>query len=386
MTLWNVERLGSFSAVARETGWSQPAISQQIRKIERELDAKLVQRTSHGVELTPIGRILARHGQLIDNRVTQAVKDVEEYQRNGSTHIRLVAPPSVCSSFVARVLVHISKTSDIRVSLMQMEPPEAMEALEQGLADCAIIFQYNSLPALAGPDDLEVAPFGVDNRIPVIAGTGSNDTKYAIELSQEAQELGADGLLIVTPYYNKTTQRGLVAHYNAIADSVNLPIILYNVPSRTGVGFDVNTVAALAEHKNIAAIKEASGNIGYTAKVAAKCGDKIDIYSGNDDMIVPIMSLGGKGVISVLSNVLPKETHQMTQYCLENNFAAAAEMQLKYLRLINDLFMEVNPIPVKDAMNQLGMPSGPCRMPLLDMSDEHKAAMQATLRAYGMIS
>lgn len=127
------------------------------------------------------------------------------------------------------------------------------------------------------------------NRIPVIAGTGSNDTKYAIELSQEAQELGANGLLIVTPYYNKTTQRGLVAHYNAIADSVDLPIILYNVPSRTGVGFDVSTVAALAEHKNIAAIKEASGNIGYTAKVAAKCGDKIDIYSGNDDMIVPIM-------------------------------------------------------------------------------------------------
>ena len=224
------------------------------------------------------------------------------------------------------------------------------------------------------------------NRIPVIAGTGSNDTKYAIELSQEAQELGANGLLIVTPYYNKTTQRGLVAHYNAIADSVDLPIILYNVPSRTGVGFDVSTVAALAEHKNIAAIKEASGNIGYTAKVAAKCGDKIDIYSGNDDMIVPIMSLGGKGVISVLSNVLPKETHQMTQYCLENNFAAASELQLKYLRLINDLFMEVNPIPVKEAMNQLGMPSGPCRMPLLDMSDEHKAAMQATLRAYGMLS
>ena len=224
------------------------------------------------------------------------------------------------------------------------------------------------------------------NRIPVIAGTGSTDTKYAIELSQEAQELGANGLLIVTPYYNKTTQRGLVAHYNAIADSVDLPIILYNVPSRTGVGFDVSTVAALAEHKNIAAIKEASGNIGYTAKVAAKCGDKIDIYSGNDDMIVPIMSLGGKGVISVLSNVLPKETHQMTQYCLENNFAAASELQLKYLRLINDLFMEVNPIPVKEAMNQLGMPSGPCRMPLLDMSDEHKAAMQATLRAYGMLS
>ena len=251
---------------------------------------------------------------------------------------------------------------------------------------CGTTGEASTMPDEEHLECIRYAVKKIAHRIPVIAGTGSNDTKYAIELSQEAQELGANGLLIVTPYYNKTTQRGLVAHYNAIADSVDLPIILYNVPSRTGVGFDVSTVAALAEHKNIAAIKEASGNIGYTAKVAAKCGDKIDIYSGNDDMIVPIMSLGGKGVISVLSNVLPKETHQMTQYCLENNFAAASELQLKYLRLINDLFMEVNPIPVKEAMNQLGMPSGPCRMPLLDMSDEHKAAMQATLRAYGMLS
>ena len=190
--------------------------------------------------------------------------------------------------------------------------------------------------------------------------------------------------MIVTPYYNKTTQRGLVAHYNAIADSVNLPIILYNVPSRTGVGFDVNTVAALAEHKNIAAIKEASGNIGYTAKVAAKCGDKIDIYSGNDDMIVPIMSLGGKGVISVLSNVLPKETHQMTQYCLENNFAAAAEMQLKYLRLINDLFMEVNPIPVKKALNLMGMEVGGLRMPLSELSAEHTESLKKAMVDFGI--
>ena len=150
------------------------------------------------------------------------------------------------------------------------------------------------------------------NRIPVIAGTGSNDTKYAIELSREAQELGADGLLLVTPYYNKCTQRGLIAHYTAIADSVDIPIILYNVPSRTGVAIDVATVKALGQHKNIVAVKEASGNIGYTAKLAAQCGDLVDIYSGNDDMIVPIMSLGGKGVISVLSNVMPKETHQMT--------------------------------------------------------------------------
>lgn len=224
------------------------------------------------------------------------------------------------------------------------------------------------------------------NRVPVIAGTGSNDTKYAIELSQEAQQLGADALLVVTPYYNKATQHGLAMHYNAIADSVDLPIILYNIPSRTGVGFEVNTIAELAQHKNIVAVKEASGNISYTAKLAAKCGDVVDIYSGNDDMIVPIMSLGGKGVISVLSNVLPKETHQMTQLCLDNDFKSATQLQLKYLRLINDLFIEVNPIPVKEAMNQLGMPAGPCRMPLCDMTDEHKAAMRKTLLAYGMIS
>ena len=223
------------------------------------------------------------------------------------------------------------------------------------------------------------------NRIPVIAGTGSNDTKYAIELSQEAQELGADGLLIVTPYYNKTTQRGLVAHYNAIADSVNLPIILYNVPSRTGVGFDVNTVAALAEHKNIAAIKEASGNIGYTAKVAAKCGDKIDIYSGNDDMIVPIMSLGGKGVISVVSNVAPELVHNCCQAFFDRDTAKACALQLEMLPLEEALFCEVNPIPVKYAMNVLGWNAGECRLPLVEPSDAHKAKIEQALQAAGLI-
>lgn len=223
------------------------------------------------------------------------------------------------------------------------------------------------------------------NRVPVIAGTGSNDTQYAIELSREAQELGADGLLLVTPYYNKCTQRGLIAHYTMIADSVDIPIILYNIPSRTGVAIDVATVKTLGQHKNIVAVKEASGNISYTAKLAAQCGDLVDIYSGNDDMIVPIMSLGGKGVISVLSNVMPKETHQMTQYCLENNFAAATKMQLEYLDLINKLFIEVNPIPVKDALNQMGMPAGPCRMPLYEMTEEHKVALHDALAAHDLV-
>ncbi|MBQ8686998.1 MAG: 4-hydroxy-tetrahydrodipicolinate synthase [Ruminococcus sp.] len=223
------------------------------------------------------------------------------------------------------------------------------------------------------------------NRVPVIAGTGSNDTKYAVELSREAQELGADGLLIVTPYYNKCSQKGLYQHYMQIADNVDIPIILYNIPGRTGVTIEIPTIAALGQHKNIVGVKEASGNMSYAAKLAAKCGDLVDIYSGNDDMIVPIMSLGGKGVISVLSNILPKETHQMCQYCLDNNFAEATKLQLEYLELINTLFIEVNPIPVKAAMNMMGLPSGPCRMPLCDMTDDHIEAMRKALTAKGLI-
>lgn len=222
-------------------------------------------------------------------------------------------------------------------------------------------------------------------RVPVIAGTGSNDTKYAIELSKEAESLGADALLLVTPYYNKTTQKGLIMHFTAIADAVNIPIILYNIPGRTGVNMEVATVKELAKHKNIAAIKEASGNISYAAKLIAACGDNIDVYSGNDDMIVPIMSLGGKGVISVLSHVIPKETHMMAQYCLDNNFAEATKLQIEYLDLINDLFIEVNPIPVKEAMNMIGFAAGPCRMPLCEMTDEHKAALRACLEKHGLI-
>ena len=222
-------------------------------------------------------------------------------------------------------------------------------------------------------------------RVPVIAGAGSNDTAYAVELSKEAEEMGADALLHVTPYYNKTTQKGLIAHFNAIADAVNIPIILYNIPGRTGMGIEVATVKELAKHKNIAAIKEASGNISYAAKLIAECGNDIDVYSGNDDMIVPLMSLGAKGVISVLSHVLPKETHDMVQLCLDNNFAEATKLQIEYLDLINDLFIEVNPIPAKEALNMMGFAAGPCRLPLCEMSDEHKAKLRASLERHGLI-
>lgn len=225
----------------------------------------------------------------------------------------------------------------------------------------------------------------VNKRVPVIAGTGSNDTKYAVDLSKEAEKLGADALLVVTPYYNKTSQRGLIAHFTAIADSVNIPIILYNVPSRTGVNITLDTYAVLAKHKNIVAVKEASGNISAIAKIIEKCGDDLDVYSGNDDQIVPIMSLGGKGVISVLSNVLPRETHQIAQYCLDNDFASAAALQLKYLDLANNLFIDVNPIPVKEAMNILGMKSGECRLPLVKMEQSKIDALTASLKNAGLI-
>lgn len=225
----------------------------------------------------------------------------------------------------------------------------------------------------------------VNKRVPVIAGTGSNDTKYAVDLSVEAEKLGADALLVVTPYYNKTSQRGLIAHFTAIADSVNIPIILYNVPSRTGVNIALDTYDALANHKNIAAVKEASGNISAIAKIIEKCGDRLDVYSGNDDQIVPIMALGGKGVISVLSNVCPKETHDIAQLCLDNNIAEAAKLQMKYLDLCNSLFIDVNPIPVKEAMNLIGFKAGECRLPLLKMEQGKIDALTASMKNVGLI-
>lgn len=225
----------------------------------------------------------------------------------------------------------------------------------------------------------------VNRRVPVIAGTGSNDTKYAVDLSIEAEKLGADALLVVTPYYNKTSQRGLIAHFTAIADSVNIPIILYNVPSRTGVNIALETYDVLANHKNICAVKEASGNISAIAKIVEKCGDRLDIYSGNDDQIVPIMSLGGKGVISVLSNVCPKEAHDIAQLCLDNNFAEAARLQIKYLDLCNNLFIDVNPIPVKEAMNLMGFNAGECRLPLLKMEQGKIDALTASMKKVGLI-
>lgn len=221
-------------------------------------------------------------------------------------------------------------------------------------------------------------------RIPIIAGTGSNETAHAVALSKKAEELGADGLLQVTPYYNKASAKGLIAHFKAVAEAVNIPIILYNVPSRTGVNISIPVLKELAKIPNIVAIKEASGNISYTAKVAAQVPE-LYIYSGNDDMIVPILSLGGKGVISVLANVMPKETHDMCQAFFDGDANKAKDMQLKYLDLINALFIEVNPIPVKTALNLMGYNVGNLRLPLIDMEEKNLEALKNSMKAAGLL-
>ena len=242
---------------------------------------------------------------------------------------------------------------------------------------------------LEDDEHLEAIQFCVDivkKRVPVIAGTGSNNTAHAIMMSKEAEKRGADGLLLVTPYYNKATQGGLIASYTAIAESVDIPCIMYNVPSRTGTNIQPETAAFLGQHvKNIVALKDACGNISQTARTLELCDGVLDLYSGNDDQVVPIMSLGGIGVISVLSNVAPQFTHDMCQKCLDGDFAGAAKMQLKSLALIRQLFCEVNPIPVKAALNMMGFEAGKPRLPLTEMTDDHQASLKEAMKDFGLL-
>ena len=241
---------------------------------------------------------------------------------------------------------------------------------------------------LTDEEQISVVKFTVDKvngRIPVIAGAGSNDTAHGINLCKECEAVGADGLLIVTPYYNKTTQRGLVKYYTDMAGSVKIPVIMYSVAGRTGVNIAPETAAVLSEVDNIVAIKEASGNISQVAKIAALCSDKLDIYSGNDDMIVPLLSLGGKGVISVLSNVAPKYTHDMVRSFIDGETTKAARMQLDALELINALFCEVNPIPVKAALNMMGMNAGGYRAPLIEPSEESCKKIENAMKNFKLI-
>ena len=229
-------------------------------------------------------------------------------------------------------------------------------------------------------DCIEYAVKRVNGRVPVIAGAGSNHTSYAVWMSKEAKRVGADALLHVTPYYNKTSQTGLIRHFNAVADATDLPVILYNVPSRTGVNITPATYRELAKHPNIVAAKEASGNISQIAQIAQACGDELDLYSGNDDQIVPLLSLGAKGVISVLSNIMPRETHDICRLFFEGKIAESRALQLKLLPLINALFSDVNPIPVKEAMNMMGWECGECRLPLVSMQPQAKEHLRVLMQ------
>ena len=244
-------------------------------------------------------------------------------------------------------------------------------------------------PTLSTEEKISLFRFAVERvngRVPVIAGTGSNDTKKAVELSKEAKQAGADGLLLVTPYYNKTSQRGLAAHYNAIADAVDLPQIVYHIPSRTGVTIAPKTFRELSKHPNIVAVKEASGNFAAIAQTRYLCGDDLDFYSGEDGQIVPLLSLGGIGVISVLSHVAPKAVHDICSLFFEGKVQESAALQLAYMDLIQALFADVNPIPVKEAVNLMGFEAGPCRMPLCPMSGEDRAVLVAALKNHGIVS
>ena len=256
--------------------------------------------------------------------------------------------------------------------------------------DCIIICgTTGESSTLTHEEHLECIKYAVDKvagRIPVVAGTGSNCTETAIYLSTEAEKYGVDGLLLVTPYYNKATQNGLIAHFSAIANSVKVPIILYNVPSRTGCNILPTTAAKLADTcENIVAIKEASGNISQVAKLASLTKGKLDIYSGNDDQIVPVLSLGGKGVISVLSNVAPEQTHNIVASYLEGDVKKSLELQLEALPLCEALFCEVNPIPVKAALNLMGMGVGGLRMPLTTMEEANQEVLKKAMKEYGIL-
>ncbi len=262
------------------------------------------------------------------------------------------------------------------------------DQIKQGVDAIIVCGTTGESATMSEQEKKETIKFAIEKvakRVKVIAGTGSNNTKSAIEMSKYAESVGADGLLVVTPYYNKTTQKGLIMHFKAIAQEVSLPIIMYSVASRTGVNITPETCLELSKIDNIVAIKEASGNISQVAKIASICGDNLDIYSGNDDQIIPVLSLGGKGVISVLSNVMPKYTHEMTYKYFNGEQEEASKMQLDVIDLIDELFSEVNPIPVKYALNLMGYNFGKPRLPLIELSKEKQETMKEVMKKHNLI-
>ena len=259
--------------------------------------------------------------------------------------------------------------------------------ISEGVDSIVVCGTTGESSTMSTEEKKETIKFAIDvanKRVPIIAGTGGNCTKSAIEMSKYAESVGADAILVVTPYYNKTTQAGLIAHYKAIAESISIPVILYNVPSRTGLNIAPATYLELSKVENIVATKEASGNISQIAEIANLCGDNLAIYSGNDDQVLPILSLGGLGVISVLSNIIPKDVHNMVKYFLDGNVKEATKLQIDTLKLTSALFSEVNPIPVKAACNMIGFNAGIPRLPLVEMTDAGKEKLKNEMISYGL--
>ena len=286
-----------------------------------------------------------------------------------------------CGTAIATPFTNDSVNFDEFKKLLEFQISEGVDAI----IVCGTTGESATMTDQERKDTIRFAVETVNGRVPVIAGTGSNNTKSAIELSKYAESVGVDGLLIVTPYYNKTTPNGLIAHYSAIAKEVKLPIILYSVPSRTGVNILPETAYELSKIENIVAIKEASGNISQVAKIAKLCKDNLTIYSGNDDQIIPVLSLGGLGVISVLSNIAPKYTHNMVINYLNGNKTEALNMQLNALDLIDSLFCEANPIPVKQALNYMGYNYGIPRLPLIELSENNCTKLHNNMQKFGLI-
>lgn len=260
--------------------------------------------------------------------------------------------------------------------------------IEQGADAVIVCGTTGESSTMTDEEHVEVVRYAaqrIAGRVPLVAGAGSNHTDYAVWMSKECEQAGADALLHLTPYYNKTSQLGLVRHFNVIADATGLPVILYNVPSRTGMDIKAETYRELAKHPNIVATKEAGGNISAIAKMVHLCGDQLGFYSGNDDQIVPLLSLGGLGVISVLSNVMPRETHQICELFFAGKISQAARLQCDLIPLIDALFSDVNPIPVKEAVNLLGFAAGPCRLPLVEMSPAGRDALRAEMKRCKLI-
>lgn len=293
--------------------------------------------------------------------------------------------PIVFKGAATALITPMNADQTVDYSALKMHIERQISAGTDAIVICGTTGESAALKYSEHLNVIEAACAFVNHRIPVIAGAGSNDTQHAVGLSRAAARCGADALLLVTPYYNKTSQSGLVRHFNEIADAAGLPCILYNVPSRTGVCIKTETYLKLAEHPLIVAVKEAAGNISAVAQTAAQCKDNLRIYSGNDDQIVPILSLGGIGVISVLGNILPQQTHEICSLYFQGKQKESCALQLSLLELISALFCDVNPIPVKEALNILGISAGPCRLPLTNLNEENRTMLIQALKHIGLL-